>query len=77
MNHPDNSMYAISSLPSTKIRVNFNENIEYPTIKFKWTSSDSKDIQQLMDNNVLYAVITIREKDWPIDIKLPMNEKTS
>ncbi len=77
MNEPD-SIYAISSLDMTKIRIKFDNKIKSPTILFKWEQScyeqSDPQIQYLMDNKVIYAIVTIQEKDWPKDIKLPINE---
>lgn len=68
--------YALSSLPLEKIRIKLEKNISAPTIKFRWNSCDCANInitQEIMDMNVLYAVITVSETDWPTDISLPMN----
>lgn len=67
--------YAISSLPIEKIRIAFNEKAETPTIKFGWGSFCwGQTIQELMDSEgMLYAVVTIRENDWPTQINLPLN----
>lgn len=80
MNEPD-SIYAISSLDMTKIRIKFDNKIKSPTILFKWEQGcyeqSDPQIQYLMDNKVIYAIVTIQEKDWPKDIKLPINETPS
>jgi len=65
--------YASSSLPMEKIRVKLVKNISTPTIKFRWNTCDcsNKNItQEIMDMNVLYALITINETDWPTDINV-------
>lgn len=67
--------YAISSLPLEKIRVKFDEVIESPTIQFKWTYCSSSQIDYIMANAVLYAVITVQESDWPTQIYLPLNSE--
>lgn len=62
--------YAISSIPIEKLRVNINANNINPTIKFRWRSSESKDLQYIIDNYVLYAVITCKSEDWPESINM-------
>ena len=66
--------YAISSLPLEKIRIKLDEKATTPTIKFRWSPSSSKQVQDLMDWNVLYAIITAREADWPVQVNLPLNQ---
>ncbi|MDP3947637.1 MAG: hypothetical protein Q8Q41_03035 [bacterium] len=70
--------YAISSLPLEKIRVKLDDGAAVPTIKFRWLPYDSyrrttPRVQELMDRFVLYAVVTARERDWPVHIQLPLN----
>lgn len=74
--------YAFSSLPLEKFRVRFEETASVPTVKFRWRSSNCgcpsdrvRQIQELMDDYVLYALLTVRESDWPTQITLPLNEK--
>jgi hypothetical protein len=70
--------YALSSLPLEKIRVKFDEQITSPTIKFRWRRYDGEvapQTQNLMDYYVSYALITIRESDWPAQIELPLNSQ--
>lgn len=74
----DGISYSISSLPLEKIRVQFNDTISVPTIRYrwKWASQGLEDIQLYMDNFVHYAVVTVREEDWPVQINLPLNNDT-
>ncbi len=70
--------YALSSLPLEKIRVKFDEKATNPTIKFRWRrwrnmSIGTPQIQELMDGYVLYALLTVRENDWPAQVSLPLN----
>jgi hypothetical protein len=70
--------YALSSLPFEKIRVRFDEKIVTPNIKFRWhrwTWGRVPEIQELMEKNISYAIITVKESDWPIQVNLPLNEK--
>ncbi len=70
--------YAISSLPLEKIRVKIDENATIPTIKFRWrewNNSTTPQTQELMDNNILYAVITTKSNDWPIQVNFPLNSQ--
>jgi len=67
MNDATNT-YTPASLPIDKIMIKVDNTIEVPTIKFRWRPTgqgDSTRIQDLMDRHVIYAVITIREHDWP------------
>ena len=66
--------YAISSLPLEKIRIKIDNNVTVPTISFSWEENYYKhQIQDLMDCCVDYALITIKESDWPIQVNLPLN----
>lgn len=68
--------YAISSLPIEKFRIKLDSTATTPSIKFRWIRYDSNHIaqtQELMDGYVCYAVLIIREEDWPTEIKLPLN----
>lgn len=60
--------YMLSSLPLDKIRVRFDVSYEVPTIKFRWKPSKTTDISELMRSNIVYAVITTKESDWPIPL---------
>jgi len=71
--------YALSSLPLEKIRVRFDERATTPTIKFQWRPRRSwrgriAQVQSLMDDYVLYALVTVREGDWPVQVNLPLNQ---
>lgn len=71
--------YAISSLPLEKIRVRLDEKIAAPTIEFnRWRRCDvwcaENGLQPLIDDSVEYAVITVKENDWPIQVDLPLND---
>lgn len=70
--------YALSSLPLEKIRVKLDEKATVPTIKFRWRPYcrcyNEPQVQELMDNNVCYAVVTVKESDWPVQVNLPMNQ---
>jgi len=70
--------YAISSLPLEKIRVKIDKEVATPTIKFRWRRWErhsTPQIQKLMDDYIIYALITVKESDWPIQIKLPLNDQ--
>lgn len=74
----NDGIYALSSLPLEKIRVKLDEEATTPTIKFRWRPWRMKNvtpqIQDLMDLYVLYAVLTVRESDWPVQVNLPLNK---
>lgn len=68
--------FAISSLPLEKFRIKLDNKVVSPTIKFRWTFCDCDDsinLQEVMNSKVVYALLTIREDQWPVDISLPMN----
>ena len=71
--------YAISSLPLEKIRVKLDKEATTPTIKFKWHpwhgNRGTPQVQYLMDYHVIYALITAKEGDWPIQVNLPLNSR--
>jgi prepilin-type N-terminal cleavage/methylation domain-containing protein len=66
--------YAISTLPIEKIRVKFDQTVDAPTIKFCWTPANYAQPDYLMSHHVIYALITVRESDWPAQIQLPLND---
>jgi hypothetical protein len=70
----NDGMFAISSLPIEKIRIRLDNSITSPTIRFKWQSSTTEHVQQLMDYYVDYAIVTVKESEWPINIKLPLSD---
>lgn len=72
----NDGVYALSSLPLEKIRIKLDEKATTPTIKFRWRryiSGGTPQIQYLMDHYVSYAVVTVRESDWPVQVNLPLN----
>lgn len=73
----NDGIYAISSLPLEKIRIKIDEKVLTPTIKFRWSLSrvdTPNQIQDLMEKNVIFAVLTLKEDDWPINVKLPLSQ---
>ena len=69
--------YAISTLPIEKIRLRIDNKIETPTIKFRWTRTNNldPDLQAMIDLQVIYAVVTVKGSDWPIQVNLPLDGK--
>jgi hypothetical protein len=65
--------YAISSLPIERFRIKFDESITNLIIKFRWSRCNKNDLQQLMDQHVIYALVICKKGDWPVQIKLPLN----
>lgn len=69
--------YAISTLHIEEMRVVLDPKATQPSIKFRWVRSGRTPTtptpQSLMNQNVLYAVVTVRPEDWPIDVQLPLN----
>lgn len=74
----DGVSYSISSLPLEKIRVQFNDTISIPTIKYNYARKNLglEDVQYYMDHFVHYAVVTVREQDWQVQINLPLSNDT-
>ena len=73
----NDGIYAFSSLPLEKIRVKLDEKATTPTIKFlwrRWQGRGTPEVQGLMDDYVSYAVVTVRESDWPTQVSLPLNQ---
>lgn len=57
--------YRFTTLPLKSLLIKINDNISVPTVKFRWT-------QHPTDNNeIIYAVITVRSVDWPATINVP------
>ncbi|HNV96910.1 MAG TPA: hypothetical protein PKL13_01165 [bacterium] len=70
--------YAISKLNIEDVRIKINNSIETPYVTFNYEESEfwfeeNPKLQKIIEKSVLYAEITCNEKDWPTDIKLPMN----
>jgi len=67
-------MEAISSLPLEKIRVKINNSQETPTISFNYAPSRAEwELQDMMRYLVKYAIVTVKESDWPVKIQMPLN----
>lgn len=80
--------YAVSEMDLSQIRVRIDSTITVPTIEFGlrhtadyWNNAPelSKeyyrtwDPQSIISTLAYCAVITVREEDWPISVKAPMN----
>ena len=76
--------YIISSFPLEKVRVRFDDKNESPTVRFKlncdnqgcggdWALRNGWGQQYTIDHgDIEYAVITVKQKDWPVKIQMPM-----
>jgi len=67
--------YVFSSLPIEKIRIKLDNNVEIPTIKFRWRPYNFRgtpDIQGILDYSVIYAVVTLRSEWWPTLMEAPL-----
>ena len=72
--------YAISTLPIEKIRVKFDNNVTTPTVDFdsgkiRYEWENNSDLEYVINHYVNYAILTVRESDWPSQINLPFNNK--
>lgn len=71
----NDGVYAVSSLPLEKFRIKIDNSIAEPTIKFRWSLGfQHPDIQYIMNSRIIYALLTIKESDWPVDIKISVNQ---
>jgi len=71
----NDGIYAISSLPLEKIRVRIDNRQENPTISFCYSKDDRGhwELQEIMRYFVNYAIITVKDSDWPVKIQMPLN----
>jgi hypothetical protein len=78
----NDSTYILSTLPLNRIRIRFNEAINTPIIKFRWYPGSpyhliKDDMEKIMKNYIIYAVIYTKRDNWPEQIQLPMNSVDS
>lgn len=66
--------YALSSLPMDRVRVKIDNSVATPTIKFRWVKTQITRIDTLMAYYVTYALVTCKDSDWPVNIRMPLNE---
>ncbi len=67
--------FAISSLLLEKIRIKLSPVPVEPTIRFRWHRLKyDLPLQEMMDNHIYYAVVTVNEADWPVQVHLPLNQ---
>lgn len=64
------NQYIISELPISKIRVEINDTIENPIVKFRWIPT-LNDIEYAFKRGYIeYMVIICKEEDYPININI-------
>jgi hypothetical protein len=56
----NDGIYRFTTQPLTDVRVQLNDSVNTPFVKFKWN-----------DYGLLYTVIVVNPKDWPVDIHMP------
>lgn len=81
------SSFIITTLPLKKVRVQFSDSIQTPTVSFKliyitdaWThlcynavtGQSEQGPEWILDNYLAYAVITVRPENWPTKIQMPL-----
>lgn len=72
--------YAISRLPIERFRIKLVQAESAPIVKYQWRGYQSymvnttDNLQEVMDYYINYALLIINEKDWPEDIRLPLND---
>ena len=65
--------YAISEIELSRIRVRIDDSVSKPYVTFEYTKRKSyyyTRLEHLMESYVEYMVITCKEEDYPINIKL-------
>lgn len=68
-------LVSISELPVTKLKFHFNPTNTTPTIKFRWhAGSWAQDTQEVMNNNVFFAVIDCKETDFPANAAVKIKQ---
>jgi len=79
----DDSLYVISRMEVTKIRVKIVDNIDIPTIKFKWDGFidvpgtmlsiyNENEINKIIQHHVQFATIKCKAEDWKLKIEMPL-----
>ena len=69
-------LYANCELPREKIFIRIDNSLKVPTMSFSWHDPQGSfferhEIQGVMEQKVKLAIITCREDQWPVDIKMP------
>jgi hypothetical protein len=81
----NDSIYQISSIPMTKVRMNFNEKATEPTVRFLCNDFEPfgssvndlpNKVQWYIDHCVDGLEIKVRESDWAMDVQLPMENNS-
>ena len=68
-------LVSLSELPVTKLKFHFNPKNNTPTIKFRWRPDNwAHNTQEIMDNNVIYAVIDCKETDIPSNTSMSLKQ---
>ena len=64
----EDKTYAVNTIYIEQIRFEFNDNYGFePTVRFKWKpTQDSHPIQDLVEEYVIYMVVSCQEKDWEL-----------
>jgi len=64
----NDSSYVISELPLSKIRFKYDPMVDQPSIKFRWTGGQTKDLKTIFENDIVYAIVTCKEEDFNFNI---------
>src|ERR1017187_1989403 len=62
------SSFIISELPLDKVRFKYNEFAEQPSIKFRWTGGQTKDLAEIFRIDIVYAIVECKESDFDFKI---------
>ena len=63
------STYIISTIPVGNVRVQIDETVTQPYVKYRWVSCNSvADIQRTISTNVVYIVIVCSSEDCPAQL---------
>ena len=66
----NNGEYEFMTVPLQKIRIRLNENVITPFVRFRWKERESGRFDE-----IIYVLVTVNPKDWPVDIHIPTATK--
>lgn len=67
----NDSAFVMSTLPIDKVRVKIDETVDVPYIKYRWVPcAPASDVQYVMNEKVIYAVLTCASKDCPPEFNM-------
>lgn len=70
----NDGLYNISSLPIDKVKISLQDKATTPTIKFRWSEGDERDLKTIFDTRVVYAVISCKPELWTPNFEMPLSK---